>query len=364
MPLQAPSAQIPQKQFGRGFANMRSPTLLAPMHGVGSAGVRDLIAKAGPPGLTCAPFLRITEQLPNIPWILGQLHRTPGVPLSVQLLGRHPQHLALASQVLSDAGVDVVDLNLGCPTRQAVKKGVGAGLLSDMGLISRIIGAMRAACGARLSVKIRAVDSPSGDLVNLARVIQQEGADFLTIHPRTRSQGYWGVADWDLVKHVKAHVDIPIVGNGDLWYATDALRLMHSTGVDAVMIGRPILRNPFLFRQIEELRAGLPAFIPHARDVLQHIRGLADLAQAALRQRHHGPEGALKEQIQFLLRSVPEPVRSSLGQRTMRAATIGEILSAIEPLVDVEYLDLAVDGPLRLEKSPLDSTTVESSMAC
>jgi tRNA-dihydrouridine synthase B len=362
MLLQAPMPRILPDQFGRGFAAMKSPTMLAPMHGVGSAGVRDLIAAAGCPGMTCAPFLRITEQSPNIQWILGQLHRTVGIPLSVQLLGRHPQHLALATQVLVDAGVDVVDLNLGCPTRQAVKKGVGAGLLSEVGSISRIVAAMRAACGARLSVKIRAVDSAAGELVSVARAIQQEGADFLTIHPRTRQQGYWGVADWDLVKRVKASVDIPIVGNGDLWYASDALRLMRSTGADAVMIGRPILRNPFLFRQIEELRAGKTAFVPSASDVLQHIRSLAELAKVALKQRPNGPEGALKEQIQFLLRSVPEPLRASLRQRTMRAANVSEVLRAIEPLGEVEQLDLAPDGPLRLEESPLSPTRVDSSI--
>ncbi len=354
MLLQAPTLRIPPNQFGRGFAAMKSPTMLAPMHGVGSAGVRDLIAKAGCPGMTCAPFLRITEQRPNIPWILGQLHRTEGIPLSVQLLGRHPQNLALATQVLVDAGVDVVDLNLGCPTRQAVKKGVGAGLLADISSISRIVAAMRDACGARLSVKIRAVDSASGELVTVVRAIQQEGVDFLTIHPRTRHQGYWGVADWNLVKRVKGEVDIPVVGNGDLWYAMDALKLMRSTGVDAVMIGRPILRNPFLFRQIDELRAGLPAFVPSASDVLLHIRGLAELAKTALKQRPNGPEGALKEQVQFLLRSVPEPLRSSLRQRTVRATNVREVLSAIEPLGEVEQLDLAADGPLRLEASPLD----------
>ncbi len=364
MLLQAPSFQIPPNQFGRGFVAMKSPTMLAPMHGVGSAAVRDLIAKAGCPGMTCAPFLRITEQSPNIPWILGQLHRTQGIPLSVQLLGRHPQNLALATQALVDAGVDVVDLNLGCPTRQAVKKGVGAGLLADISSVSRIVAAMRDACAARLSVKIRAVDSVSGELVRVARAIQQEGADFLTIHPRTRHQGYWGVADWDLVKRVKAEVDIPIVGNGDLWYATDALRLMRSSGVDAVMIGRPILRNPFLFRQIEELRSGRPAFVPTASDVLQHIRCLAELARIALKQRPNGPEGALKEQIQFLLRSVPEPLRTSLRQSTMRATNVSEVLTAIEPLGDVEQLDLAPDGPLRLEESPLSPAMPDSPLAC
>jgi tRNA-dihydrouridine synthase B len=212
--------------------------MLAPMHGVGAAGVRDLIAELGRPGMICAPFLRITDQRPNIPWLLESLHRTNGVPLSVQLLGRHPANLALATRVLVDAGVDVVDLNLGCPTHQALKKGVGAALLSELGTLSRIVTAMRAACPGRLSVKIRTADGPFEEVLAIAKAIQEAGADFLVVHPRNHRQGYRGVAGWDLVKRLRAHVNIPLVGNGDLWYATDALRLMRSTGVAAVMIGR------------------------------------------------------------------------------------------------------------------------------
>jgi tRNA-dihydrouridine synthase len=276
----------------------------------------------------------------------------------VQLLGRHPQHLAFATKVLVDAGVDVVDLNLGCPTRNAVRKGVGAGLLLEIDSISRIVVAMRANCTARLSVKIRALDEAVDDVVLVAKAIEAAGADFLTIHPRTQRQGYLGVADWSIIKHVKAAVTLPVVGNGDLWYAMDALRLMRSTGVDAVMIGRPILRNPFLFRQIEELRAGVPVFIPRGRDILMYVRRLAELEQAAPRARRRGSEGLLKEQIQFLLRAVPEPLGTELGQRMTRAIGFQEVLSAIEPLGAVECLDLGADGPLRLELSPLTPALV------
>jgi tRNA-dihydrouridine synthase len=277
--------------------------------------------------------------------------------MSAQLLGSHPANLAFATQVLVDAGVDVVDLNLGCPTRQALKKGVGAALLSDTRVISGIVTAMRAACRGRLSVKIRAAHGPLDGVLTVAKVIQEAGADFLVIHPRTHYQGYGGVANWDVVRRVRAHVSVPVVGNGDLWYATDAIRLMRLTGVDAVMIGRPALRNPYLFRQIDELRAGLTPFVPQGRHIMQHIRRLAELAELELQNRRHGPEGALKEQIQYLLRAVPEPLRSSLSLRTMRAVGVRDVLSAIEPLGDIEQLDLEANGPLRLETSPSDPPT-------
>jgi tRNA-dihydrouridine synthase B len=331
--------------------------MFAPMHGVGSPGIRDLIAELGSPGIFCAPFLRITEQRPSASWLCERLHRTQGVPLSAQLLGSHSANLAFATQVLVDAGVDVVDLNLGCPTRQALKKGVGAALLSDTKSISEIVMNMRAACRGCLSVKIRAADGPLDDVLTVAKVIEEAGADFLVIHPRTHGQGYGGVADWDVVKQVRAHVSVPVVGNGDLWYATDALRLMRGAGVAAVMIGRPALRNPYLFRQIEELRAGLNPFVPQGHHIIQHIRRLAELAKLELQRRRHGPEGALKEQIQYLLRAVPEPLRSSLRLRTMRAVGVPQVISAIEPLGDIEQLDLEANGPLRLEVSPPDPST-------
>ncbi len=332
--------------------NLASPTLLAPMQGVGAAGIRDLLAVLGRPGMICAPFLRITGHRPSVPWILGQLHRTANIPLSAQLLGSHPEHLALAARVLADAGTDVVDLNLGCPTRQAFKKGVGAALLSSVDSISKIVAEMRAACRCRLSVKIRTVDDTLHEVIGIAKAIEGAGADFLVVHPRTRAQGYQGVADWNVVKRVKQNVSIPVVGNGDLWYAADALRLMHSSGADAIMIGRPVLRNPFLFRQIEELRAGHLPYIPHGGDIVEHVENLAAQAQAELRQRQHGPDGAIKEQIQFLLRAVPEPLRTHLRQRTMRAVGLGAVLRAIEPLRDIRVLDLAADGPLRFEATP------------
>jgi tRNA-dihydrouridine synthase len=316
--------------------------------------MRDQLLHLGRPGLICLPFLRITGQEPSTAWLLRQFHRTTNIPLSVQLLGNHAQHLALAARVLSDAGADVVDLNLGCPTQQAIKKGVGAALLSSVDSISRIVAGMRAACRCRLSVKIRAGDSAPDKVIPVAKAIEAAGADFLIIHPRTRCQAYRGVADWNVVGRVKSHLTIPVVGNGDLWYASDALRLMHASGVDAVMIGRPVLRNPFLFRQIEELMAGQPAFVPKGRDIVEHVERLSELMEAELKHTQKGPSGALKEQIQYLLRAVPNPLRLPMLHSTMRACGLQEILEAIQPLRDIAFLDLAADGPLRLETSPLD----------
>jgi tRNA-dihydrouridine synthase B len=330
------------------------PTLLAPMEGVAGNGLRDLLASYGRPGLICAPFLRVTAQPPNVAWLRGQLHRTKDIPLSMQLLGGHPQHLALAAHILADAGADVVDLNLGCPSRQVVNKGAGAGLLPNLGAISNVVGTMRGACHTRLSVKIRAGVDSLGEAVCIAKAIESAGADFLVVHPRTRRQGYSGVADWNVVRRVKLQLAIPVVGNGDLWYAADAMRLMRTSGADAVMIGRAALRNPFIFRQIEELRQGIAPYVPSGVDIVEHVERLAAVLTVELGRTHHGPEGALKEQVQLLLRAVAEPARTPMWQRAMRAGTVADIVEAIRPLRDLPELDLAADGPLRLETTPPD----------
>lgn len=333
-----------------------SPTLLAPLHGVGASSVRDLLGECGSPGVVCAPFLRVTSQPPNLDWFRQQVHRTRDVPLSVQLLGSHPENLAAATRCLVEAGADVVDLNLGCPARTVVRRGVGAALLGQIDQIRQIVAAMRAACSARLSVKFRSGESGSSEVVQIAQAIEAMGADFLVLHPRTRIQGYGGVADWDLVKRVKDAVKIPVIGNGDCWYASDSLRLMQSSGADAVMLGRPALRNPFIFRQIDDLRAGREPFRPKASDVLEHIYRLAEVYRAELRHTRSGPAGALKEQIQFLLRAVPRPARQLLWQRASQAHELGAVLEAIRPLSDQGDLDLFAEGPHRFESTPADPT--------
>jgi tRNA-dihydrouridine synthase len=302
----------------------------------------------------CAPFLRVTSQPPNLDWFRQQVQRTRDVPLSVQLLGSHAEHLAAAARCLSDAGVEIIDLNLGCPARIVVRRGAGSALLGQIEQIQRIVSAMRASCGTCLSVKFRSGDVDSSQVVQIARAIESAGADFMVLHPRTRLDGYRGVANWELVKLVKAQVSVPVVGNGDVWYAADALRLQQSSGADAVMLGRPVLRNPFIFRQIEDLRAGRVPFRPSARDVFEHTQRMAEILRVELKDTRAGPAGALKEQVQFLLRSVPQTARALLWRRASQATHVDAVVEAIRPLLDQTELDLAADGPYRFEPTPKD----------
>lgn len=353
-----------EKPYSLAGLALHSPTLLAPMQGVAAPSVRAAIAELGAPGIVCTPFLRVTAQRPTPSLIRAQLQRTGGLPMSAQLLGNHAEHLALAARVLADEGAEVVDLNLGCPTRQASKKWVGAILLSDLDTIARIVEAMRAACDCKLSVKLRTSEDDPEAVVRIGCLVEQAGADFLSVHPRTRAQGYQGVADWNVVSRLKSCLTIPVVGNGDLWYATDALRLMTASGADAVMLGRAALRNPFIFRQICDLHTGRAPYVPSGEDVMRYIEGVARRAQRELQSRSRGPDGAVKELLQYLLRAVPEPLRSTVWHDAMHAIGIDSILAAVEPLREASLLDLAADGPLRLEAVPSCPVAVGSDAAC
>lgn len=325
------------------------------MHGIGIPSVRKLVASYGPIGLVCAPFIRVTDHLPLRHQITSEVSLGEAPRLSVQLLGVHAGHLAQAAAYLSEAGVGVVDLNLGCPSRQVVRKGAGAGLLNHPERVEELVCRVRERVRGCLSVKMRAGAERLDGCIELSQRLEKAGANFLTIHGRSRTQGYEGTADWEWVRRVKAKVGIGVVGNGDCWYAADALGLMEWSGCDAVMLCRPALRNPWIFRQISEIRRGLCPYAPTGADVLGHLERLGTLCEQNLGHRQHGPVGALKEHVGYLLSAFPESIRSELGPRLLRSSNVTELLAQAAPLANVADPDLAANGPHRFERVPLRS---------
>src|SRR5690606_26877970 len=139
------------------------------------------------------------------------------------------------------------------------------------------VSCMRARTPGCLSAKIRAGFDDSAGAVAIARVIEDAGADFIVVHPRRRADFYQGVADWRIIGAIKERLRIPVIGNGDVWYAADALRMRAETGCDGVMIGRGALRNPWIFEQIDALSGGRPPPRPSGDDVLGHFDALAEM---------------------------------------------------------------------------------------
>jgi len=290
------------------------------MEGVTNAAVREVLSSYGPVGLVCTEFVRVAGEKISRPYLKRQVEKLPGIPLSVQIMGSDPELMAEAGAVVAQAGADVVDLNLGCPTSNAARKGVGAALLKQPVLLARLLGSMRRSVPGRLSAKLRAGFDSTDEALTNARLVEDNGLDFVAVHPRRGVDHYRGAADWRIVERVRRELSIPVIGNGDIWYAAFALRMFEQTNCDAVMIGRPALRNPWIFRQLSELLAGLPPFEPTGHDLAQHVLRLAAALLERAQDPAYSPLGALKEQLGYLFRAMPDELvakRTLLQQPTL-----------------------------------------------
>jgi nifR3 family TIM-barrel protein len=239
-----------------GTLHLPNNLILAPMAGISDLPYRRLMKRFGA-GLVFTEMVSANGLIRAGQRTRELLRSHPEErPLGVQLFGDDPAVLATAAGLFHDDG-DMLDLNMGCPVNKVIRSGAGSALLREPARIGQIVAAVRRAWDKPLTVKIRSGwDAPGINYLEIGRIAQEEGAEAITLHPRTRSQGFSGQADWEHIRLLKAALQIPVIGSGDIFAAEDALAMLTSTSCDGIMIGRGGYGNPWLFRQILALQKG------------------------------------------------------------------------------------------------------------
>ena len=264
-----------------GSIALENSLVMAPMAGITSLPFRRMIKKLGA-GLVTTEMISAEGITRRSERSLNFLKTHPSErPLAVQIFGSNRQVMARAAQMVVEAGADIVDINMGCPVKKVAKTGSGAALMKDARKVAGIVSAVRLACPVPLTIKVRAGWSPAEPTVcEIARIIEDCGADAITVHPRFATDGYAVPADWEWIGRVKEQLTIPVIGNGDVTKPSQALDLKQRTGCDGVMLGRGAVGNPWLFTQVMQLEQGLPISEPTLSDrrdlILQHFHGLCE----------------------------------------------------------------------------------------
>ncbi len=260
-----------------------NPLVLAPMAGITDFPFRRICRELGA-GLVFSEMVSVEALIREHKRTHGMLRTDPAErPVVFQIFGSKPASMAEAAHIVSQGAVDFLDINMGCPVLKVLKTGAGAALLRDLGLAREIMAAVVGASKVPVLVKIRlGWDAKSIVAVDVAQAAESVGVTAVTVHARTKAQGFSGHADWDMIKVVKRSVGIPVIGNGDVRSGQDARRMMDETGCDGVMIARAIQGNPWIFREAKQfLETGvappLPTLDEREAVILRHLNDIVTL---------------------------------------------------------------------------------------
>ena len=259
-----------------GNVEIKNQVVLAPMAGISNTAYRQIIKEMGA-GLIFAEMVSDKALVYGSEKTFDLLKMSDMErPIAQQIFGSDVDSFVKAAKLVENKmHPDIIDINMGCPVpKVAIKSQAGSALLKNPDKIKEIVSAVVKAVSVPVTVKIRSGwDANSVNAVEVAKVIEEAGASAITVHGRTRAQGYSGNADWNIIKQVKEMVSIPVIGNGGVTSAEKAKEMLDFTGCDAVMIGRGVLGNPWLINEcVSYLESGIIPLKPSAREKIEMLK--------------------------------------------------------------------------------------------
>ena len=332
--------------IGRGDqkVTLDPPFILAPLAGYTDRGYRGLIRQMGGCGLVVTEMVssegltrgsRFSKEIATV--------TREEQPVGVQIFGSRPDRMTRAAEVVEELGASMVDINMGCPVPKVTRTGSGAALMQDISKAAEIVSGMVKATRIPITAKIRSGwDQDHINAPELATALEDAGASAITVHPRCRSERHRGKAAWKVIAAVKRAVRIPVIGNGDVHSVADARAMIDETGVDGIMIGRGALRNPWVFRQIEDGFSGKPILDPTLEDYRQALDDFV------ARLGEYLPEKVVVNRVKALIGWVTKglPGGAELRRTVYASKSLEEVLGIVEDY----FLSAPVDSPFSLSR--------------